>query len=54
MRIQICIEHCLNPKSVSSLATLFTKILEDWGLSGQTLEETIQELQISLQEEDTF
>jgi hypothetical protein len=45
---------CLKPKSVSSLTCLIMKFLGYWGPNHQTLEDTIQELEVSLQEEETF
>jgi hypothetical protein len=54
IEIRMWLAKCLKPKSVSSLTHLITKFLEYWGPSCQTPEDTIQELEVALQEEETF
>jgi hypothetical protein len=54
IEIRMWIAKYIKPKSVSSLGHLITRFLEYWGPSGQPSEDTIQELQVALQEEETF
>jgi hypothetical protein len=44
----------LKLKGLSSLRHLITKFLKYWGLMSQAPKDIIQELEVALQEEETF